>query len=291
MKKIKYKILFITATILEKLVAFAGFKFKEDGRPQCDFPVVYFMGKRGITPLNASLHSIYKNWKELPEIKIIVSDDTPGEYILGKMGKWPRKVTIVPWQECAAYFKSLGNDNLDHYAAHELWGKKFAGIQYLCKDERILYTDTDVLWFHNPKPSFPDTKAPYLMLGQEVSEACYSEPLVEFLKEDAYQKPPMNSGVTFAQGTFSHYPKWDVLCDFLAKHPDNRTEQTAFAIFTNLWGRPWNMDEIMIGVEDLTEIIPKRYVEDYKKIYARHYVNTKPWTFWRDYILFIRFKK
>jgi hypothetical protein len=70
--------------------------------------------------------------------------------------------------------------------------------------------------------------------------------------------------------------------------PDNRTDQTTFGILSNYFDTyPWTMDEVMIDANDKNEVIPNLNKEKYNLLYARYYVFTKTWLFWRDYLFFL----
>ena len=199
------------------------------------------------------------------------------------MTKWPRKVEIIDWTICAEYFEEKGNSQLSNYAVKELWGKKFIGIMYCFENWKTLYSDTDVLWLNDPTSSLNiEATAPFIKMSQDI-EPCYSQKMIEYLDEQSLDQVPLNAGVIFGSGDFSSLIKWERLCNYLNDKPDNRTEQTAFAILTKYFGSSWTMDEIFLGVDDINTLFSK-YFTRYSSILARHYVNTKQWLFWRDYL-------
>lgn len=261
----------------------------ENIKIESSFNLVLFCGTNGINYLNASLFSIYKNWATIPKI-IIVTDGTPVDLVRKKMIKWPKDVKIISWTECSNYYKEKGEFNLHKYASRDLWGKKLLAILYCAEKEDVLYSDTDVLWFKDPSNSITNISTmPFMKMCQDV-EYCYSDDLNKELKDEKlFINAPLNAGVIFAKGSFEGYPHWEKLCKYLADYPDNRSEQTTFALLTNYFGNSWSKDELMLEVDDMNEIKLNLYKERYKKIYGRHYVSTKSWLFWRDYLLLIRF--
>jgi hypothetical protein len=102
-------------------------KLLDDPRPATPFKLVYFCGSKGIDFLNASLFSVYKSWKVLPEI-VIVSDGTPANVIMEKVLKWPRKFEIIDWETCALHFKNKGQINVYDYAVKELGAKSLCAF-------------------------------------------------------------------------------------------------------------------------------------------------------------------
>ena len=258
-------------------------KIKADNRPEAAFDLVFFSDAKGIKLLNASLFSVYKKWKYLPKITII-SDGTPIGDIKSKLTYWPKEVNIINWQECAAYYNNKNNKALYNYACKDVWGKKFVSVLYCAEQGNILYSDTDVLWFKDPTPILNGATMPYMKMCPDI-DFYYTEPMIKQLSEQkVYSKLPMNAGLIHATGAFSVYENWEPLCNYLETKSDNRSEQTAFAILANAYGGVWSLKDIMLTIDDISEVLPKR--NKYKDIFARHYVNTKSWLFWRDYLLY-----
>lgn len=258
-------------------------KCKNDKRATFPYKLMYFCGNKGIEYLNCSLVSIYKKWKTLPDL-IIVTDGTPIQEIENRMIKWPKKVELFTWEYCANYFLSNGNINLYNYAKNELWGKKLISILAFAVNEPILYSDTDVLWYSDPSDLFTSEShsSPSIRMSQD-KEFCYSTTMLNELNEDAIlNQKPLNAGIIYIDGDFSVYKKWDLLCAYLGKKSDNRTEQTTFAILTNYYGKPWSMNQIYLNTADIKNVCIVKKEINY---IARHYVNTKGWLFWRDFVI------
>ena len=121
-------------------------------------------------------------------------------------------------------------------------------------------------------------------MSQDI-EHCYSDLMLNHLDEFLIKKKnPLNAGVIYISGDFSKYPKWEHLCKYLETNADNRTEQTGFAILSSYFGEVWSNNEIFLEVNDMSSVFSYRF---YKNFVARHYVNTKQWLFWRDFLLFL----
>ncbi len=269
-----------TAKLIRTFYSFRIPKLSKDNRPTADFKLVFFCGQYGIKYLNASLYSVHANWDYLPEV-YIVTDGTPKEIITNKMVKWPKIVSIISWTECAEYFRNKGNENLHSYASKELWGKKMISIMYLAEKFPCLYSDTDVLWFSSPQ-NLPLTTNPVLKMSEDI-EFCYSYEMLKTLnEEDCLNKKPLNAGVIYASGDYASYNKWHKLCDYLNSSPDNRSEQTAFAILNNYFNPEqfFSKQEIIITSNDQYTL--KYTKKDFPHIIARHFAGIKSVTFWRD---------
>ncbi len=284
----KQKVLHKIASIIRSSNLAKYCSLNNDKRKTTPFKLVYFCGDRGLNYLNASLISVFKHWKELPDV-FIISDGTSVSTIRGGLVKWPKKVDIILWKECADYFNANGNSDLFKYACDELWGKKFAAIIYCAQKFPTLYTDSDILWFSYPNIDTTSAK-PVLKMCEDISY-CYSENMIEALNQQkVYDIKPLNAGLIYASGDFSGFDGWKLLTKYLKTNPDNRTEQTSFAILNNYFNPTefFKLSEVIIKVDDEYGL---RYSKtQFPDMLARHYVNKKETTFWRDF-LFMFFRK
>ncbi len=285
MSNIKNKIFSNFGTLIQKTLYTRPKKVDiNDKRKEHDFKLVYFCGKTGIDYLNASLFSVYKTWDKLPRV-IILTDGTDTELFKNKMIRWPKEIEIIPWEIPAEHYKKKGNIHLYEYASKQILGRKFTGVLYCAEKGKILYSDTDVLWYNDPEKSLLEEKKPYLKMSEEATVSSYSLEMLSALKEEhIINNRPLNSGVVLAHGEFYTFPKWNDLSLHLSTCTNYFSDQTAFAVLTNYFGDSFSQKEIMLQTDDKHEILLKKYKSSYKEIYARHYVDTRPWLFWRDYL-------
>lgn len=280
--KLSHKIYFKIAETIRQAGVHRFYKAKNITKPISPFKLVFFCGTEGINYLNASLVSIQKYWHTIPEI-IIISDGTPIDDIRSQLLVWPKKMDFIYWKEAALYYESTGDAELTKYATDELWGKKYVSILYCATKYPILYSDTDILWYADIGNYLP-AQQPVLKMCQDI-ENCYSGKLLQELQLDELNKtPPLNAGLIYANGNFSGYPGWKALCKYLADKPDNRTEQTAFAVLNNYYNpdKTFLLTEVLIKIDDAYGF--KFTGRQYKQIIARHYVNMKTTAFWRDFV-------
>lgn len=259
------------------------YRIERGSREITPYKLVYFCGKREVDYLNASLISVYKNWDRIPEVMIVTDGTEPG-LIQRKLIKWPVKLEIITWKDCAAYFEKTGNTQLASYAAKELWGKKFVSVLYCSHHFPSLYTDSDILWFRDPGHIDTSIK-PLIKMSQDIG-FFYSEQMLEALQEKkCLETTPFCAGLIYTNGEFSSFPKWKELCNYLYTLPDHRTEQTSFAIFNNYFNQDqyYSNKDILIRIDDTYSL--KYTLKDNPDIKARHYVSVKHTTYWRDFLI------
>jgi hypothetical protein len=290
--KLQHRIILRTAKTIQAVNLAQHYKLKEDNRETTPFKLVFFTGASGLNYLNSSLISVHKFWKQLPDI-CIVSDGTSIDVLKKGLIKWSKKVHIFSWEECALSFKEKGNTYLYDYATNVLIGKKLIGLLYCAEKFPILYSDTDVLWLNSPSGlDFDSSHKPQIKMSKDIG-FFYTKELLDNLKEQScFDTTPFNSGVMYLSGNFSVYPKWKALSEYLGTH-DNMgwfSEQTTFAILNNFFNPDnfFTTDEVLIKVDDVYSLKYTR--KKYPNVLARHYVNVKGTTFWRDFT-YIFFKK
>jgi len=267
------------------------FRLRNDDRPTFPHKLVYMCGKEGQRYLNASLTSVYLFWDSLPEV-IVISDGTPLRGIVS----WPRKLEIISYETAYDYFKTNSNPDLCAYADRLVYGKKFISLIYLSHQFPILYSDTDVLWYSTPELSTMPADVPYVKMGSDVATGYYAGSVLESLDEfKCLNNIPLNAGLMYLNGDLSTYPKWSELCHQLATHQPapgcmDYTEQTAFAILANHFNAAsyWTHGEVLIRTDDFFRL--EYTLKHSPGIMARHYVNTRPVAFWRDFV-YICFNK
>jgi hypothetical protein len=248
-------------------------------------------GREGERYLNASLTSVYLFWDSLPEV-IVISDGTPLKNIVS----WPRKLEVISYEKAYNYFHSQGNEDLCRYADRIVYGKKFISLVYLTRQSPVLYSDTDVLWYSTPDLHGIPEGATYVKMGSDVASGYYSASMLEHLDEDrCLANTPFNAGLMYLGGDLTSYPKWAELCRYLATHQPpgismDYSEQTAFAILANHFNATsyWTPGEVLIRTDDHYGLAYT--LKHSPGIMARHYVNTRPVAFWRDFV-YICFKK
>jgi hypothetical protein len=127
-------------------------------------------------------------------------------------------------------------------------------------------------------------------MGADVGKGFYTEDFLFHLGEEkCFANTPFNSGIMYMCGDLTSYPKWPALCHYLSgyKTPISGkefSEQTAFAILNNHFnGRSWwEPADLLIKTDDAYGLGYTR--KQFPHILARHYVDTKPTAFWRDFI-------
>jgi hypothetical protein len=133
-------------------------------------------------------------------------------------------------------------------------------------------------------------------MGSDISNGFYAGSVLESLGEDkCLDNIPFNAGLMYLDGDLTTYPKWSELCHHLSTHQApsasmDYSEQTAFAILANHFNAAsyWTHGEVLIRTDDCFAL--QYTLKDSPGIMARHYVNTRPVAFWRDFV-YICFSK
>jgi hypothetical protein len=265
-------------------------------KPLSDLSLIFFSGRKGAKMIKAVLFSIYYRWEKIPYV-IIVSDGTPNAVLLAAMQSWPFPFEIKSWEDCAAFHLEKGRSSIVDFARINTYARKLIAVLAEAETKPVLYCDTDVLWFSEPRlPVSPRLPAPPTGKGCTMRISpddvhCYHLPAIRWLnRSDLLEKPAINCGVVYLSGSvYDNYPGFEELMQFMRIFNEPFAEQTTFALLADRLGDTWTPEEIMINTADIHWPWVPRYLFSGSQI-ARHHVATKHSWFWRD-ALFILFSK
>jgi hypothetical protein len=295
-KRWKRELSYKLGSILREMTSFKFIELNSH-KDKSNVELVFYCGRKSIKYLNASLISVYNSWERLPHITI-VSDGTIQKDLLSEIIKWPRGIEIVEWIDLT---ENLSDDfiGLIEFAKRNILGRKLIGILALSrKYDSILYSDTDVLWYSDPKLEDEVSKnnsAIEIKLGLDIEgDGYYSDDLINFVQFQI-SKPNLNSGIIFIRGNPMNLELWEKISLFFRMENEGKPayenltfhEQTAFVILSKFANTiPWGKDEILIQIDDILNFNFTRKDIKYPAIIARHYVTTKGWLYWKEYLLF-----
>src|SRR5262249_5678536 len=140
----------------------------------------------------------------------------------------------------------------------------------------VLYCDTDVLWFNEPRLPEPVAPGHCTMRMSTDDVHCYHLPAIRYLnRQDMLEKPPMNAGVVYVDGSVhDNYPNLEELLQFMRIFNEGPAEQMTFAMLTDRLGDNWTLEEIIINTKDKYWPPLPRYPFSGTQM-ARHHVATK----------------
>jgi len=261
------------------------------GREVSDLNLLLFSGAKGLKSLKAVLLTIYKTWDKIPHVTI-VTDGTPTEYFEQAMTFWPYPHKIKSWKELAALHKAKGRVNLVEFAELNVYARKVIAVLAEAEERPTLYSDTDVVWFGEPRLPAPAARGSFVFRMSSDNAHCYHMPVIRyFQRQDMLEKGPLNSGVMYMAGSlFDHYPEFEEVMAFCKLFEEPFPEQTSFALIADKLGDRWNLDEIILTIKDLRwPLIPGYFFSG--NHFARHHVMTKKSWFWRDALYVLLFKR
>ena len=156
MGKVTFTSLFVAKSynllghILRKTFALAAPKRLPADRTVGGTDLLIFSGYRGAKMMKALLLSIYYRWDNIPRVTI-VSDGTPKEVLDTAMQFWPYPYEIKHWEDCAAWHRTRGHTAIIDFAHVNTYARKLLCVLAEAERRPVLYCDTDVLWFAQPR--------------------------------------------------------------------------------------------------------------------------------------------
>jgi hypothetical protein len=249
--------------------------------------LVLFSGIRGAKMMKAVLLSVYYRWDNMPNLTI-VSDGTPKEVLEAAMRFWPYPYEIKQWTDCAEYHRAKGHQAIVDFAHINLYARKLLCVTAEGEQRPVLYCDTDVLWFRQPRLPEPVGAGHCTMRMSTDNTHCYHLPAIRYLnRQDLLEKPAMNAGVVYIDGSVhDHYPDLEELLQFMRIFNEGPAEQLTFAMLTDRLGDNWTLDEIIVDTTDKYHLQLPRYLFSGTQL-ARHHVVTKHNWFWRDALIIL----
>lgn len=246
--------------------------------------LLIFSGYRGAKMMKALLLSVYYRWDKIPHVTI-VSDGTPKEVLEAAMQFWPYPYRIKHWEECAEWHRAKGHPAIIDFARVNPFARKLLAVLAEGEQHPVLYCDTDVLWFAQPR--LPEQSADRCSIRMALDNMhCYHLPAIRYLnRHDLLEKPPMNAGVVYLDGSVhDHYPNFEELLQFMRIFNEGPAEQMTFAMLADRLGDNWTLDEIILNTSDKYWPVLPRYPFSGTQL-ARHHVATKHNWFWRDALI------
>lgn len=276
--------------ILRIINSFLPLKIKRNLGKTVDFTYLTICRQSDFDMVAASLYTLFKTSELLPNNIAIVSDGSwlpeVGERYFKKHGV---NVTCVGWQKCADFYSETC-PSLKKWAEGHIWGKKMAAILYFSENQKVLFSDPDILWYNTPLTSLEldncklkvsiDNSHNY---DDEFIKACGFECLYDRVE-------PVNCGAVYIHGGLKLLSQDALVCiEYEGVHCGKFAEQTVFAIMDLEYNTRWSMKEITSEISDLLYPFWVRTIK-YDGMIARHYLWRLKWIYWKDYFK-LRFTK
>ncbi len=135
------------ARLVNKVVPY---KFQPSEYNVADYIYVTICRARDFDMVIASIYTLFKNSKLVPRKIIIVSDgswDVSEGYEFFK--GYNLNIEMVMWDVCSSFYKSTC-PSLDKWAHKHILGKRMAAILYHSENNKVLFSDPDILWYNTP---------------------------------------------------------------------------------------------------------------------------------------------
>jgi hypothetical protein len=259
-------------------------------KPPANTDLLLFSGYKGAKMIKAVLLSIYYNWDKIPRLTL-VSDGTPKEVLQAALHFWPYPYEIKSWEDCAAWHRGKDRQAIIDFAEVNPYARKLLSVLAEAEQRPVLYCDTDVLWFAEPRLPAPAAGRCIMRISRDNTH-CYHLPAIRHLhRQDLLEKPAINCGVVYLSGSvYDHYPNFEALMQFMRIFSEPFSEQTTFALLADQLGDTWTLDEIILTTKDIHWPLIPRYLFSGTQL-ARHHVATKHSWFWRDALFILLLKQ
>lgn len=119
-------------------------------KPKSGLRYLTICGRAHWLMLRESLFSLYRSWRELPEITVISDGSWTAEEFKPVFAWWPGEINVLSREQICVQCRAAGETELAQYAAASPYGLKLAGIVQQAREGPVLFVDADILWFRDP---------------------------------------------------------------------------------------------------------------------------------------------
>jgi hypothetical protein len=271
-KQLKNKLLKVTWAFIARLCR--GRSLVCDYESRVPFSLVAMTGRKIHRMTEQMVFSFCQSWEALPQRLIVISDGTRSAQKIRKdFSFWKGDVEIADWKQCLSDY-SGDLDTMKNFCDSSIYGRKFVSMLHYAKQEPILFSDSDVLWF-DKMLDVPSGGNQFCIKLSEDLEHSYNEDLIDHMGWDRLRKSgPMNVGVVYLNGDFVKQNPWadEAIRELGPSY--QFPEQTIMAAASA--GDCWPLSTVYIGMDDLHSKLARRGEA------ARHYVSNGKIKFWRD---------
>ena len=268
-----------------RLVAKRLYRYPKKKAPKATLPytLLMFSDDRHLEMLTESLWSLASTWKALPNL-CIVGDQGSTERVFRKtLSWWPQAWTYIAYEQIEKEFINDSQDLLVQFGRHHIFGRKFAAILYSARTVPTFYTDSDVLWYNQPRfIEAINLQESRLLLSIDPHPGYY-EPMIDQSAQDLMQPPYACAGLLFISGwpwPEVELEKWVERAINLPPH--SFAEQTIFAWLARRYGGYIPDSEIGAFWDDWYFILPCTFEPKWS---TRHYFGPVRHHFHRDALL------
>ncbi len=256
--------------------------FKAFHKEVKNYTYLTICSKRGLDMAAASLFSLYKNSKYVPNRVLIISDGTwEPSYGVTFFANRGLAVECLSWADCAEKYKTT-LPQLYNWAVKQIWGKKMAAILYASDLSHTLFADPDVLWYRTPLED-NEWELPF-----KISlDSCHSYDQ-EYIRTSGKTFlndtiSPVNCGVIYIKNGLALLNEHALDCiKYESIHCGDFAEQTVFALMDIDIRSHWSLKEIVSAIDDVLSPFFSQTIH-YKETKARHFLWRLKWIYWTEY--------
>jgi hypothetical protein len=254
-------------------------------RESTGWPLLTMTGRRHLTMTVEMLRSVGRAWCRQPELILVGDGSVNAEDLRRAVSWWPQKVTIrLPdyYRDAAA---ALGRTDIVDFSRAHVFGIKVAAMLQEAREGRVLWCDTDFLFWGDLLACSDVFENPALPLyTAEDWMRAYDEDLAATVSSELERIPNVNSGLCWMSGDIYAEARLGPELKLAAKHCSLFTEQTLFAVATARCGKVlWTRKMIRLGDSDQFSL---RMHPQWPTFVARHYLTPHRHLFWRDAMAF-----
>lgn len=231
--------------------------------------------------LRESLVSLHRAWEQLPSVTVVSDGSWNRAEFAEAFDFWPGNLQVLLPEEILQPLANDGKKDLVALARQHPLGLKLAAVVFAAKDEPVLFSDSDILWFSDPQKILAQRNGRPGPAATVESARSYNEELVRVHAPELLAAPGINTGCIYLHGELCPPDFLQALLTTALENPrHNFNEQSIIAAAVQRHGERLPAQFCMVDFADANSW--RRRLPWREGFHARHYVNWMRHQFYRD---------
>jgi hypothetical protein len=244
-------------------------------KPPANYSYLTLACRADLLMTRLSLYSLARRSSTLPRLLVALDETLSEEDLREALSFWPTDVECLTRDGVASYWDASGDRQLTDFSRRHIFAYKLASCLMISREGRVLYADSDVLWFGDADGLMRECVSLPLYATTDIY-ASYNQGLLDTLPVSLmdlmHAGPYVNAGVAIYNrdlpevGLFREYLEASLAEDSVHRF----SEQGLVAALTKKIGGVIPDTAVCMDHEERSVFLPSFRSKSW---YARHYIS------------------
>ncbi|EGJ30478.1 MULTISPECIES: hypothetical protein [Moorena] len=253
-------------------------------KPKANFSYVTLTCRKDLMMSQVSLETLARHTRALPDLVIAYDESLTESEVKEFFSFWPGKIYCLDRASTAAFHDERGWPLLADFCRKHIFGFKFAACLRIAHKNRVLYADSDILWFRDVVQLMNCYSKKAIYAAQDYTNSYNLRLLSKLpnaLQEEMSYPPFINAGFAIFNRFISEIDNYQELLLYALTEDKIHlfSEQTLVAILAKTVGDTIQKQDVYVDKDRLTYWIESFHNQPWS---ARHYVGPIRHQLWID---------